>query len=313
MNHGSLFSGGGGFDLAAEAMGWRNVFHCENDPFCRTILKHYWPDANTYRNIKEFNAQQYKGHIDIITGGFPCQPFSNSGKRRGTADDRYLWPEMLRIIKDVSPRWVVAENVYGLINWNEGVVFAKVKSDLEAEGYEVAPFILPATGVNAPHQRYRIWFIGFKGEKPIQTARRGKNAERLHTGKLEETGANTDSDGRIRGLREDEKLSGKGGKYAQRHALPLGDITPHSISQRLEGRKTKKCVWPSYTRKLGDWKEWPTQSPLCSGDDGLPTRLDGITFPQWRNKSVKMYGNAIVPQVALQIFQSIRDYEASIS
>lgn len=117
MRHGSLFSGGGGFDLAAEKMGWKNIFHCEKDMFCQTILQHYWPDAATYEDIGDFDATPYKGRIDIITGGFPCQPFSAAGKRAGTADDRYLWPAMYRVIREVKPRWVVCENVYGLLNW----------------------------------------------------------------------------------------------------------------------------------------------------------------------------------------------------
>lgn len=309
MNHGSLFSGGGGFDLAAEAMGWRNVFHCESDPFCRTILKHYWPDADTHQNIKEFDAQQYKGHIDIITGGFPCQPFSHTGKRRGTADDRYLWPEMLRIIKTVSPRWVVAENVYGLINWNEGVVFAKVKSDLEAEGYQVAAFVLPATGVNAPHQRYRVWFVGFKSKTPLRDASGRKGRLRIHQGKLAKAYTDTDGNGRIAGNGENEEHPNKGGKYAQHDAQPLGHVASNTIGKRLERRPSAQLVQPARICETGNWREWPTQSPICGRDDGLPSELDGIAFPKWRSKSIKMYGNAIVPQVALQIFKTIEAME----
>ncbi len=159
MRHGSLFSGGGGFDLAAEALGWINVFHSDIDPFCNRILDHYWPEAHSVNDIRTFNATLYKGKIDIITGGFPCQPFSSAGKRRGTADSRHLWPEMLRIVREIKPTWVVGENVYGILSWNGGMVFEQVHTDLEAEGYEVQAFILPAVGVNAPHRRYRVWFI----------------------------------------------------------------------------------------------------------------------------------------------------------
>lgn len=166
MTHGSLFSGGGGFDIAAETLGWRNIFHCETDRFCKRILAHHWPGAYSFNDIRDFNATKFKGKIDVLSGGFPCQPFSLAGKRNGTSDNRYLWPEMLRIIRQIRPTWVVAENVYGILNWNEGLVFNKVHTDLEAAGYEVQTFILPACGVNAPHRRNRVWFIAHTAKPP---------------------------------------------------------------------------------------------------------------------------------------------------
>ncbi len=159
MKHGSLFSGIGGFDLAAEWMGWKNVFHCEWNPFGQKVLKHYWPKAISYHDITKTDFTIHRGAIDIITGGFPCQPYSSAGKRLGKDDERHLWPEMLRCIREVSPRWIVGENVRGLTNWNGGMVFDEVQADLETIGYEVLPFLLPACAVNAPHRRDRIWFI----------------------------------------------------------------------------------------------------------------------------------------------------------
>ena len=161
MTHGSLFSGIGGFDLAAEWAGWENVFHCECEPFAQKVLKHHFPKSKLYNDIKTFDATDYFGRIDIITGGFPCQPFSTAGERKGTEDERYLWKEMLRIIREVAPKYVVGENVRGLLNWSGGMVFEQVCADLEAEGYEVAPYLLPACGKNAPHRRDRIWFIAY--------------------------------------------------------------------------------------------------------------------------------------------------------
>jgi len=159
MNHGSLFSGIGGFDLAAEWMGWTNVFHCEWNEFGKKILKYYWPNAISYGDITKTDFTVHRGGIDIITGGFPCQPYSLAGKRKGKEDERHLWPEMLRAIREIQPDWVVGENVPGLINWSKGLVFEEVQADLEAEGYEVIPFILPACAVDAPHRRDRVWFI----------------------------------------------------------------------------------------------------------------------------------------------------------
>jgi DNA (cytosine-5)-methyltransferase 1 len=161
MRHGSLFSGIGGFDLASEWMGWENVFHCEWNEFGQKVLNYYWPKAISYHDITKTDFSIHRGTIDIITGGFPCQPYSMAGKRKGKEDDRHLWPEMCRAIREIQPSYVVGENVRGLTNWNGGLVFDEVQADLEAEGYEVTPFLLPACAVNAPHKRDRIWFVAY--------------------------------------------------------------------------------------------------------------------------------------------------------
>jgi hypothetical protein len=147
MKHGSLFSGIGGFDVAAQWMGWENKFHCEWNEFGQKVLHHYWPEAELFTDITKSDFTKYHGTIDIISGGFPCQPYSSAGKRLGKEDDRHLWPEMLRVIREVRPRWVVGENVLGLVNWNGGLAFHEVQTDLEAEGYEVQPYVLPAAAV----------------------------------------------------------------------------------------------------------------------------------------------------------------------
>lgn len=144
MNHISLFSGIGGFDLASEWMGWNNIASCEINPFGRKVLNHYWPDALHHDDVHTFTKELLNEKIKdwnsndiILTGGFPCQPYSVAGKRKGTEDDRHLWPEMLRVIQEVQPRWIVGENVRGLVNWNGGMVFDEVQSNLEVIGYEV--------------------------------------------------------------------------------------------------------------------------------------------------------------------------------
>jgi len=166
MIHGSLFSGIGGFDLAAEWMGWENKFHCEWNTFGQKVLHHYWPQAEQFTDITKTDFKKYANRIDILTGGFPCQPYSSAGKRLGKEDERHLWPEMLRAIREIQPRWVVGENVLGLVNWSGGLVFHEVQADLEAEGYEVQPYVLPAVSVNAPHRRDRVWFVA-KSKPPI--------------------------------------------------------------------------------------------------------------------------------------------------
>ncbi len=159
MNHASLFSGIGGFDLAAEWMGWRNVFHVERDPFCQRVLAYHFPNSQPFDDVTTFDGRPWRGRVDILTGGFPCQPYSTAGKRLGKDDERHLWPEMRRIISEIAPTYVVGENVRGLTNWNGGLVFEEVCVDLEALGYEVWTGIIPAAGVSAPHRRDRVWFV----------------------------------------------------------------------------------------------------------------------------------------------------------
>ena len=152
--HLDLFSGIGGFALAAGRTGFTTKAFCEKDFYCRTILKNHWPEVPIVNDIREFKGDAY-GRIELLTGGFPCQPFSQAGKQRGKEDDRYLWPEMLRIIQEAKPTWVVGENVFGLIN----MALDQVHSDLEAVGYEVETLVIPAAGVDAPHRRDRCWIL----------------------------------------------------------------------------------------------------------------------------------------------------------
>jgi DNA (cytosine-5)-methyltransferase 1 len=170
MRCGHLFNGISGFGLAAHWMGWENKMHCEIDPFCNRVMNYHFPNSYQHEDIRTADFRIWRGRIDLLTGGFPCQPYSTAGKRKGTADDRHLWPEMLRAIREIQPRYVVGENVRGLTNWNGGLVFDEVQADLEAEGYEVIPFLLPACGVNAPHRRDRIWFVAYaKSERFTET------------------------------------------------------------------------------------------------------------------------------------------------
>lgn len=291
MQHGSLFSGIGGFDLAATWMGWRNVFNCEKDPFCRKVLQHYWPEAVNYEDVCQFNAAQYRGSIDIISGGFPCQPFSTSGRRKGKEDDRYLWPQARRVIEESRPRWIVLENVAGLFSILEpqGLSEMEVKAvelfcadktlpaneiiirlqrrvigtiveEIASAGYvfpklsDGTPVLLciPACALNAPHRRDRVWFV-----------------------------AHADGIGR-------KAQGGAEVSFQKRQERP-GAISPFHLQT--------------------DWTDWPTQSPVRGGNDGIPTALDGISLSKWCGESLKAYGNAIVPQIALEIFKIIQQVE----
>jgi len=192
MRHGSLFSGIGGFDLAAEWMGWENVFHCEINEFNKKVLRKHFKDSISYGNIKETDFTKHKGSIDVLTGGFPCQPYSGVGQRKGKEDDRHLWPEMLRAIGEIQPPWVVGENVRGFINWSNGLVFDEVQDDLEAKGYEIAPFLLPSCAVDANHVRTRIFIIAHSKsfrrhtvDQNKQDGRKGFNMEVIEQTKNE--------------------------------------------------------------------------------------------------------------------------------
>ena len=168
-----LFSGIGGFSYGLEKLGFKTVAFCEIDKFCKLLLQKHWKKVKIYDDVKEITKQRLETDgvelPDVITGGFPCQPFSVAGKQRGTDDNRHLWPQMFRIIRELAPRWVVGENVRGLVNIQDGMVFETVCTDLEGEGYEVRAFNIPAAGVGAPHRRERIWIIANKKESMVNS------------------------------------------------------------------------------------------------------------------------------------------------
>jgi DNA (cytosine-5)-methyltransferase 1 len=296
--HASLFSGIGGFDLAAEWMGWDNLFHCEWNPFGQRVLKHHFPNSISYNDITKTDFSIHNGSVDILTGGFPCQPYSTAGKRLGKADERHLFPEMLRCIKEVKPRWIVGENVRGLVSWNGGLVFNEVYDDLEREGYEVQSFLIPAAGVNAPHQRYRIWFVAYSNDK----------------GRGTRFGQVQSENGEISQRNNDAEFSNTSNEYAT-NSKSKGLFGMHNSRHKSIFNWENTKVWGGFTRydKKNYWDIFPTKSPICGGDDGIPTKLDGITFPKWRKESIKAYGNAIVPQVAHQIFKAIEEFELMVN
>lgn len=166
MKHLDLFSGIGGFALAARWAGIETVAFCEIEPFPRKVLEKNFPGIPIHHDIRELNGSEYAG-IDIITGGYPCQPFSLAGKRKGTEDDRHLWPEMFRIIKQARPTFIVAENVIGHVTMG----IDKVLNDLECEGYSTRPLVIPACAVDSPHRRDRVWILAYSNKKQERAIR----------------------------------------------------------------------------------------------------------------------------------------------
>lgn len=335
----NLFDGIGGFALAAEWMGWENVGSVEIDPFCRKVLDYWFDYKYRYGDIKTADFVRLRGRIDIITGGFPCQPFSNAGKQRGKDDDRYLWPEMLRAIREVQPRWVVGENVRGLLSNAGGMVFEQVCVDLEALGYEVQPFVIPACSVDAPHRRDRVWIVA---RLAADTNRDGGQAQTER-----ESGKGCQTSHQPEPLQHPDSLSYPS---CDRHTSPgegaeaeggRGDTEKHRLGETLEhgddrlprlprpaadtdcaGRQERNPAAVPDGKKqhprpraedIPSWSGFPTQSPVCDRNDGISFGLADIPFPKWRSEALKCLGNSIVPQVALEIFKAIEKTENELN
>ena len=341
--HIDLFSGIGGFAYAID-QAWDNIEHifCENNSFCQQIIKKHWKGSKIYEDINEFIA--YAGHWRqeeqrqqtarneqynrpfILTGGFPCQPFSQAGKRGGTNDNRYLWPQMLRVIQLTKPAWVIAENVRGILIIEGGLVFEKLCLDLEACNYAVQPFIIPAVAVNAPHRRDRVWIIahaesvGSERRPGEVREKNGRQNGKLHT---EFNGADSyapDTDNarigtpgsgidrkRSQKIQERELALNGTGRQNSNAQNPVGERSRwrmESERQVLERQSTEtENERPSWEE---NWLEVATE--LCRVDDGLPDGLDfaGYSKAGHRNQRLKGLGNAIVPAVAVEIMKSIK-------
>ena len=237
LTHGSLFSGIGGFDLAAKWIGWENIFQCEIDNFCNKVLKKNFPTVTKYKDIKQFNGKIYENKLDVLTGGFPCQPFSTAGKQKGANDDRSLWKEMFRVIREIKPTYIVGENVNGIVKME----LDNICLDLESEGYTLETFNLPACSVSAAHIRKRIWIVAYLD------SRRRNTQSRICTEPQKGSSAN-DADSANATFREQ--------------------------------------------------KTWLVEPELERVVYGIPRGLD--------KSRVKSLGNAIVPQIAYEIFNAIQ-------
>ena len=265
MKHIDLFSGIGGFALAARWMGWETIQFCEKELFAQEVLKKNFPGVPISTNIFNLHLNECTTPT-ILTGGFPCQPFSQAGKRKGMADARAIWPQMLRIIHESRPTYVVAENVFGIINISNGLVFENVCADLESEGYEVQPVVIPASSVGAYHQRQRVWFVAHS------------NCNERFVGGRE---SNFKENNQTEWAKVQLETSGLG--------ILRTDITSTTNKQRFINRRPNNS-------EVG----WPIEPPVCSRTDGLPGGLVRNIVKQFKG-----YGNSIVPQVAYEIFKSL--------
>ena len=309
ITHASVFSGIGGPEVAAVMLGWQNLFHCEINPFGKAVLDYWFPNSKSYEDITKTDFTPWRGRVDVLTGGFPCQPFSYAGKRGGADDDRYLWPYMFRCIDQIQPDWVVAENVAGILTMVEQGEVSEVASttdlfdtcdrvrgyrlretftlqricdDLESHGYTVQPVLIPACAVGAPHRRDRVFIIGHR------------NAVTAHS---------DSADTGFESVRRERKDAVHG------LATPA-DTEDNGLQHSMRARRGESEPKRDYS--VGDrWQGFPTVSPVHRGNDGLSFDVDDLTLPfgKWRTESLKAYGNAIVPQVIYEIFRAIDQIE----
>ena len=318
LTHLSLFSGIGGLDLAAEMAGFRTVGQCEWADYPAKVLGKHWPDVPRWRDIRALTKESFHGKtgmrtVDVISGGFPCQPFSVAGKRRGKEDDRYLWPEMLRVVSELRPAWVVGENVAGIVS----LALDTVLSDLESIGYASRAFIIPACAVDAPHRRDRCAIVAWDADSrdgdawPERKVEGGENAE--SAGICADV---SDPDA----VRRD--LWGPGRERIYRDAPcheadPGGENVADADCDRLE--KPRMQGFPEESgasASNGGWRE--TQPGLGGMADGIPCWLDEPAIPRIttgipeRVNRLKCLGNAVVPQQFYPIFRAIADIERGI-
>lgn len=315
MRHLDLFSGIGGFALAADWV-WPDAEHvfCEIEPFAQAVLRKHWPNAPIYEDIKELAGTNF-GAIDLLTGGFPCQPFSDAGLKRGKDDDRDLWPEMFRVIKETRPTWIVGENVAGFVKME----LDRSVSDLESEGYAVQAFDIPAIAVDARHIRHRIWIVAHAAgerERPVSVERepdqespdaRGRGADMANTdcfqperrrerGKLGEAETGESCEGIQR------QRTGNASRNSGKDLADADSRDAQGVFQRSDGpqERQEQEIRPARLRRGGrEHCRWTPEPKVGRVAHGVPRRVDRI----------KALGNAIVPHVAFEIMQTIRATE----
>ena len=295
------------------------MFTCEINDFCNKVLDYWFPKTERYHDIKQTDFRKWRGKIDVLSGGPPCQAVSLAGKRKGDKDDRFLWDEFIRAVREIQPTWIVAENVYGILSMVESgetpymegedslpmegygetervgqrYVLWKILDEIEKEGYETLPVVIPACAVGAPHRRDRVWIVANRDSY----RQWNRTRQQVPVAECEGTANNSP-------FRQD-------GSSPHTERSRGREICDQIQSEQPDGERAY-----GYGRERDDyplpadrWRDFPTQSPVCGRDDELSGRLDGITFPKWRAESIKAYGNAWVPVVAYEIFRAIEEYE----
>jgi DNA (cytosine-5)-methyltransferase 1 len=324
-----LFSGIGGFSYGLEqTQGFETIAFCEKDAFCQKVLQKHWKNIKIYDDIRDIKGSTIKA--DIVTGGFPCQPFSIAGKQRGTDDDRYLWDETIRVVAETKPRWFIGENVDGLVNIQEGKVLQQIQKDLEAESFQVQCVIIPASGIGAWHQRKRIWIVGYSEHNGSSSTKiKGRNSEtsewssqRQNEAKqFERTSRSTNNgslsnsigiklDGCSDASRISETEQSRLVSNKKRNWNEVRSKAERCSEQDLQHTNNQRCEEPNISKEpngqiIIDRKHdqgrnaetwWQTQSKLCGVPNGISTELD-----KDRANRIKSLGNSIVPEIVKEL------------
>ena len=297
LTHLSLFSGIGGLDLAAEWAGFTTVGQCEFADYQTKVLEKHWPDVPRWRNIRTLTKESFYERtglrtIDVVSGGFPCQPFSVAGKQKGKEDDRYLWPEMLRVIRELRPRCVVGENVPGIIK----IAAGQVVKDLERAGYHVVVFNFEAAAVGAWHRRSRVFFTGIAENvenagcggrcEPENVCKQPRRTEFIGASK---TLSNPKSERQQRERTCGEQISRT--RFDEKQSERRSDVY-NAVRGRCTGDARRE-----QSQEFADGRCWATEPDVGRVAHGIPNRVDRI----------KCLGNAVVPQQAYPIFKALRE------
>ena len=324
-----LFSGIGGFSLGLESTGFfETMAFVEKDEFCQKVLRKNFNNIPIEGDIRNVKGEKYRA--DVVTGGFPCQPFSVAGKRKGTDDDRYLWDETIRVVRECKPKWFIGENVEGLVNIQEGMVLRQVQTDLEKEGFEVQCLIIPASGIGAWHQRKRIWIIGYNVSNSNTRFGIGENQEiqtRGNTstngskdvsntfGKLSDGCSSTTRNSKTKFKRVEcnqswnwNEIRSKAKRCSEQDREDVSD----SNGKRLQRRKFQHHLEIGKQSSTNDGKNsseeqqtwWKIVSDLCGVPNGVSYGLD-----KNRANRIKSLGNSIVPQIARELGLAIIEAE----
>ena len=315
MNVLDLFSGIGGFSLGLESTGFfKTIAFVEKDRFCQKVLQKNFPNVPIEDEIRNVRGEKYKA--DVVTGGFPCQPFSVAGKRKGTDDDRYLWDEMLRVITEVKARWIVGENVAGIINIENGKVLQQIQKDLESEGFQVQCLVIPASGVGAWHQRKRVWIIANSNKFKLNGC---SNASRVREAEQDRLDSNEKRNwNEIRSEAErcgeqdtssnvsnssSKRLERKFRQKLQRNGSGFTNSSQdvsNSNTQRTQIQAERKYSGEQMSGSNSSESWWQIESKLRGIPDGIQYGLD-----KDRANRIKALGNSIVPQIAFEIGKAI--------